>query len=867
MIQDLKYGAIAVNDRAGGGDWSFASAVCYFENVRNRFIVVGDRPAPPLAMLTNIRFDMEYVYPFLTEIYGMDIHLKPGKIDPARVKLYITNFFHAGVIAIDELEMKEHRLSRRQFTVADGQFDATTSSPFDAPPAYEAFRLNVLKAPPTNQQATSPWSAMRQGLVRPNLLSRAALSIYLRKLQRGDLVAKTTDLVKGLGSLAKPVTDALEDGRRVERPLDVKNLRLGRSKASAKARSKRMQNKQWAKEAKSRLRRKAKGKDETLQPPTSRLPFICPEDALPYAGLHDAICMVCAASGGTLAVCSTCPRTCHVDMESCAELQPLHPANSQIGDMDESWYCRDCCASFENGTYVCNEDHEALQGRAVLSKGSPKYVGAKIKKDFGLEHGVHSGKVTSYDGTSRLYSVIYNDGDCEDLSHEQLLELEPMIDGVPVKPKHKRKGRTSRYESPYAEKNRHDHTKMAGNLAMAAAEHFSVPPQSKVTAKAPRRSQRQSACVNLLGPISHRSRRAGQLHRMDQRRRRQEFAKARVCLTGTTPMMMGIPIEFDTDSMEGDCDAEWTEDMTLEAAYDFMQSGSESRPTIVVNAMTVEDDDNPRPKTVLNPSHRLHREWCAAIGAELWGLQDKNVFEPMAWDSLTGEEQRMCLTSKLILKAKRSPIDGSITKFKARLTAGGHRSVQDYHHQDSATPGASSSSPRLISTMAALTRQMIFSWDITQAYTQAELLQGKTIHIHVPPEMQKMTSEQGWNASQDQPFQRLRRPHMVLKLTKNLYGLKSGGVDFFTSMNDHIVQDLNMHLSYGDTNLYTTEYSRRTKKCFPSRSHLDSAEWITSTVIQGRQKWEARGTFFYALFGFTLTMEIRSGRGRGVTIS
>ena len=289
-------------------------------------------------------------------------------------------------------------------------------------------------------------------------------------------------------------------------------------------------------------------------------------------------------------------------------------------------------------------------------------------------------------------------------------------------------------------------------------------------------------------------------------------------------MMMGIPIELDRESPEGHCDAEWTEDMTLEAAYDFMQSGTESRPKIVVNAMTIEDEDNPRPKTVLHPSHRLHREWCAAIGAEMWGLQDKNVFEPMAWDSLSSKEQRMCLTSKLILKAKRSPIDGSITKFKARLTAGGHRSVQDYHYQDSATPGASSSSPRLITTMAALTRQMIYSWDITQAYTQAELLQGKTIHIHVPPEMQRMTSEEGWDASQDNPFQRVRRPRMVLKLTKNLYGLKSGGVDFFTSMNDHIVQDHNMHLSYGDTNLYTTEYCSKTKKCFPSRSHLDTVE-------------------------------------------
>ena len=94
----------------------------------------------------------------------------------------------------------------------------------------------------------------------------------------------------------------------------------------------------------------------------------------------------------------------------------------------------------------------------------------------------------------------------------------------------------------------------------------------------------------------------------------------------------------------------------------------------------------------------------------------------MTWDSLTRKEQRMCLTSKLILKTKRSPFEGSMTKFKARLTAGGLRSVQDYLHQDRATPGASSSLPRLVSNLTVLTCQMIFSWDITRADTQAELL-------------------------------------------------------------------------------------------------------------------------------------------------
>ena len=80
--------------------------------------------------------------------------------------------------------------------------------------------------------------------------------------------------------------------------------------------------------------------------------------------------------------------------------------------------------------------------------------------------------------------------------------------------------------------------------------------------------------------------------------------------------------------------------------------------------MTVHDDDNPRPKTVLDPSHPEHRQWCAAIAVELWGLSDRNVFEPITFDSLTMEEKRMILkTSKLVLRTKKCPTTGDISRF------------------------------------------------------------------------------------------------------------------------------------------------------------------------------------------------------------
>lgn len=100
-----------------------------------------------------------------------------------------------------------------------------------------------------------------------------------------------------------------------------------------------------------------------------------------------------------------------------ADLKPLHPASSKIGDVVDNWYCRECCASFEQeGTYTCTEDQEALhvvERSLVMFQEST--LRAQINTDHGGDHGVYSGTVTAYDDVSRSYAVAYNDGDCEDL--------------------------------------------------------------------------------------------------------------------------------------------------------------------------------------------------------------------------------------------------------------------------------------------------------------------------------------------------------------------------------------------------------------------------------------------------------------------
>ena len=313
---------------------------------------------------------------------------------------------------------------------------------------------------------------------------------------------------------------------------------------------------------------------------------------------------------------------------------------------------------------------------------------------------------------------------------------------------------------------------------------------------------------------------------MQRKQERLSFHKVVNSLTGSLPNVDGVPITFDNTSSElaSENDAEWNEDSTLLASFQFYNVGTADRPRLVVNSLTVHhDDDNPSVLSVLDEKHPMHRAWASGIAAELLGLHGRDVMEAVTFASLTPEQQRMCLTSKIVLRAKRSPITGEVSRLKARLTAGGHRSKAGYHFQDSATPGASSTTPRVMATLAALTRQTISNFDVTQAYVSAPLLQGATIHIHFPPELQKLISGRDLT-KEDRPYSRMSSPTMVLKLKKNLYGLKSGGVDYFTEFDSHMQDRQNMGSSYGDTNLYVGEFDPVTKNVHPPVSALDTPE-------------------------------------------
>ena len=133
-----------------------------------------------------------------------------------------------------------------------------------------------------------------------------------------------------------------------------------------------------------------------------------------------------------------------------------------------------------------------------------------------------------------------------------------MIDGAPVKPSHKIKMcpqvkaakaktkstmnvRRVRHESLHEQNNRHDHRQMVGNLERAAEEHYSEPPKSSVKLL----EHHDRPKLSILAKRTARTR--GDVVKSSPR-----LASA---ITGSIPMMMDIPIEFDKHSCEQDSDA------------------------------------------------------------------------------------------------------------------------------------------------------------------------------------------------------------------------------------------------------------------------------------------------------------------------
>eukprot|EP00980_Cylindrotheca_fusiformis_P020590 scaffold7642_cov88-Cylindrotheca_fusiformis.AAC.1 len=150
----------------------------------------------------------------------------------------------------------------------------------------------------------------------------------------------------------------------------------------------------------------------------------------------------------------------------------------------------------------------------------------------------------------------------------------------------------------------------------------------------------------------------------------------------------------------------------------------------------------------------MHKELADHIGRKHWKIVPLSAVRapkhaiPMVW----------------AMKRKRNPV-GEIIKWKARLCAGGHRSVENIDYWSTYSPVVSWSTVRLMVVFALLNDWHMQSIDFVLAYPQAPV---KTDIYMKPPR-----TPPGF-VIPDLPSP-LDRVSKVYKLIQNLYGLKDAG--------------------------------------------------------------------------------------------
>ena len=159
-------------------------------------------------------------------------------------------------------------------------------------------------------------------------------------------------------------------------------------------------------------------------------------------------------------------------------------------------------------------------------------------------------------------------------------------------------------------------------------------------------------------------------------------------------------------------------------------------------------------------------EFLKAMNKELTDHIDRKHWKVVPLKSVSRGKKPIPMVWSM--KRKRDPL-GNITKWKARLCAGGHRSVEFVDYWSTYSPVVSWSTVRILITMALVNDWKMRSIDFVLAFPQAPV---KTDIYMNPPKVPP-----GFAIPDlPRPSDRLTKCY---KLIKNLYGLKDAGKTWF----------------------------------------------------------------------------------------
>jgi hypothetical protein len=164
-------------------------------------------------------------------------------------------------------------------------------------------------------------------------------------------------------------------------------------------------------------------------------------------------------------------------------------------------------------------------------------------------------------------------------------------------------------------------------------------------------------------------------------------------------------------------------------------------------------------------------QWKIAIENELQSLRDNRT-----WIVVEEPAKVKPLLSRFVFKLKLDA-DGAIERYKARLVARGYQQVEGINYQDTFSPVMDMTTARIIFAFGVIWGNPSRHGDIPVAYTRASPKENPEIYMY-PPHGMTLTAEEAASGG--------NRP--VLKLKKNIYGLKQAGRSWHQMLSEKLLE-------------------------------------------------------------------------------
>jgi hypothetical protein len=166
----------------------------------------------------------------------------------------------------------------------------------------------------------------------------------------------------------------------------------------------------------------------------------------------------------------------------------------------------------------------------------------------------------------------------------------------------------------------------------------------------------------------------------------------------------------------------------------------------------------------------------SSIHSELLNLLRKDVLEPLLWSSLTVQQLRTAIPSKMFLKEKFTS-EGAFDKIKSRFVAGGHRQDRSVYEEDEmSSPTVSLAAVYMLASIGAGEGRDFMTMDIGSAYLNAVM--EREVLMKIEPSLVQLLAEI------DPRFAAMAGPDgaVVVRLRKALYGCVESAKLWFNNL-------------------------------------------------------------------------------------